>query len=102
MREYDIYLPLKTTTGKETPKTFLKKVRTSLLHEFGGVTDFQHVNKGLWKLGTVVFKDDVLIYRVLSRKQKKRTDYLKKLKAKIKRALKQRSVLIVERRINTL
>lgn len=62
LKEYDIYLPLKYYDGTPVEPRKFRNL------QFGGVTYFPQPNEGLWRLGNVTYRDEIVIYRVLTAK----------------------------------
>lgn len=67
MKEYELYVPLFLNDGTPVSDEFIDRLGERLLDEFGGCTFFPQPNKGLWTMGDVVFRDEVVIFRVLTR-----------------------------------
>lgn len=97
--EYDIYFPLSFNDGVPVPPLHLKKLKTQLLTFFGGVTDFKHKNEGLWKVRGTVFRDEVVVLRVLADQSHQTTNFFLNLKKELKTALDQDEILIIERKV---
>ncbi|RYZ65133.1 MAG: hypothetical protein EOP09_14785, partial [Proteobacteria bacterium] len=64
--EYEIYLPVRDNDGNVFPDRLFADYKKSLTERFGGVTDTRIHNEGVWKIGNVEQKDDVVVWRVLS------------------------------------
>ena len=77
-------------------------LRRRLFDYFGGLTDTRQRNAGAWKVGNVVFHDDIVIYRVLAVKQHPARRFLMDLKEELERELRQQEILIVEREVEVL
>jgi hypothetical protein len=99
MKEYDLYLPLTYNDGRPIPCETLAHFRKMLLDEFGGFTHFPRENEGVWKLGGVVFRDRVVIIRVISDHPVETRRFFAELRIELMRALEQADILIVERDI---
>jgi hypothetical protein len=97
MREYDLYLPLPPGTARKLPR--LKK---RLAQHFGGLTFFPHENEGVWKLGGVTFKDQIVILRILAADAGRADKYLRRLKAEVEREFDQQEVLIIARNVEII
>jgi hypothetical protein len=52
-------------------------------------------------MGDVVYRDEIVIYHVLSSKPRLARRFLLRLKQELKRVLKQEEILIVERDVET-
>ena len=73
-----------------------------MLEHFEGLTFFPQPNEGFWKLGDVTYRDEIVIYRVLTRSARSARRFLSQLKERLKQELKQEEILIVERDVETL
>src|SRR5262245_55601104 len=102
VKEYDIYLPLSDNEGTPIEARKFQELQQQLLTEFGGVTYFPQPNEGLWRLGDVVYQDEIVIYRVLAKKRRKARRFLELMKEQLKQSFKQLDILIVERDVETL
>ncbi len=102
MREFEIYVPLHYNDGAPVESAKLDGLRKRLFDYFGGLTDTRQQNSGTWKVGNVVFHDEIVIYRVLAVKQHPARSFLMKLKDELERELRQEEILIVERKIEVL
>jgi hypothetical protein len=102
MKEYDIYIPLFYNDGSPVEHRKLASLQVALLATFSGLTFFPQPNQGFWKMGDVTYRDEIVIYRVLSRNPKSARSFLRDLKERLKRDLKQEEILIVEREVSAL
>jgi hypothetical protein len=102
VKEYDLYLPLTYNDGAPIEAKKFQDVQRRLLDEFGGVTYFPQPNEGLWRMGNVVYRDTIVIYRVLAEKRRKARRFLSRLKDRLKTSFQQEEILIVERDVQTL
>ncbi len=102
MREFEIYVPLHYNDGSAIESEKLDDLRRRLFDFFGGLTDTRQRNAGAWKVGNVVFHDDIVIYRVLAVKQHPARRFLMDLKDELERELRQQEILIVEREVEVL
>jgi hypothetical protein len=73
-----------------------------LLEHFEGLTYFPQPNQGFWKFGNITYRDQIVIYRVISQDAATAREFLSNLKARLKRDLRQEEVLIIEREIGLL
>jgi len=73
-----------------------------LLKYFGGLTYFPQPNEGFWQMGEITYRDEIVIYRVLSSKVRAARRFLTQLKEELKIDLEQEEILIVERDVETL
>src|SRR5947199_10606052 len=99
MREFEIYVPTHYNDGSPIEPPKLADLRQRLFDYFGGLTDTRQSNAGAWKVGNVVFHDDIVIYRVLAVKQHPARRFLMDLKEELERELRQQEILIVERTV---
>ena len=102
MKEYDIFIPLRYNDGKPIDPRLTLSLQQRLLEKFGGLTFFPQVNDGFWTSGGVTFRDEIVIYRVLSSKARLARRFLSKLKDELKKELDQEEILIIERDVKTL
>jgi hypothetical protein len=102
VREYDIFVPLLYNDGTPVEAKVFQTLQSWLLKEFDGLTFFPQPNKGTWKMGSVVFHDEIVIYRVLTDRSKKTHRFFKKLKEKLKTAFRQEDILIVVRNVGVV
>jgi hypothetical protein len=70
--------------------------------EIGGVTFFPQPNEGLWRMGPVTFRDQIVIFRVLSAKVRDARRFFRTLKGELKTELEQEEILVVEKDVETL
>src|SRR5207247_8269451 len=66
VHEYDLFIPLFYNDGRPIEATKFQALQKRLLEQFGGLTFFPQPNQGLWKMGAVVYRDEIVIYRVLA------------------------------------
>jgi hypothetical protein len=102
MVEYDLYLPLHHNDGRPIPEEKLDRMKKLLVERFGGLTHFPQENEGLWKMGGKVFRDRIVIYRVLAEEAGAARAFFERLRDQLKTDLGQADVLIVEREVRTL
>jgi hypothetical protein len=102
VKEYDLFIPLFYNDGSPIEPRKLHRLQTTLSEQFDGLTFFPQPNKGHWKLAGVTYRDDIVIYRVLTAKGRSARRFLAELKEDLKRDLQQEENLIVEREVNTL
>ncbi len=101
-REYDLYYPLRYNDGREVEPAKVVGLKERLTERFGGLTFFPQKSEGTWKIGSVTFRDEMVILRVLAEEVRAARDFFRKLKEELKADLQQEDVLIVERRVRTL
>jgi hypothetical protein len=97
VKEYDIYIPLAYNDGSPVEPRKLMRLRERLLEQFGGVTFFPQANEGFWTFAGVTYRDDIVVFRVITDKVRTARRVLKQLKEELKRDLKQEEILIVEK-----
>lgn len=102
MKEYDIYVPLYYNDGSPIEPIVFRNLHRRLLEQFQGLTFFPQPNEGFWKMGDVVYRDEIVIYRVLCSKPRTARRFLQRLKAELKQDLQQEEILIVERDVDAL
>ena len=102
MKEYELYVPLFFNDGTPVSDEFIDRLGTRLLDHFGGCTFFPQPNEGLWKMGDVTFRDDVVIFRVLTGQVRAARRFFRALKRELIRDLKQEAILIVEKDAESL
>ena len=102
MKEYDLYVPLTYNDGSPIEPKTIERIGQRLLEQFGGVTFFPQPNEGLWRMGSVTFRDQIVIFRVLSANVLRARRFFKALKQELKTKLEQEEILVVERDVETL
>ena len=99
MKEYDVFIPLYYNNGTPAEPAKFQNLQARLLEQFEGLTYFPQPNQGLWKFGGMTYRDEIVIYRVISHEPAKSRDFLAKLKELLKRQFQQEEILIAEREI---
>jgi len=79
-----------------------QQLQEQLLGHFNGVTYFPQANQGIWKLGDVTYRDEIVIIRVLASDVRRSRRLLRRLKEQLKADLSQEEILIVERDVEAL
>lgn len=102
MKEYDIFVPLQYNDGTPIEPQKLQRLQAELLENFAGLTYFPQPNEGFWKMSGVTYRDEIVVYRVLTDRVRSARRYLGDLKDRLKRELKQEEILIIERDVETL
>lgn len=102
MKEYDIFVPLFFNDGSPIEAVKFQRLQAELLENFEGLTFFPQPNEGFWKLGDVTYRDEIVIYRVLTNRVRNARRFLSKLKQRLKKELQQEEILIIERDVETL
>lgn len=72
-----------------------------LLDRFDGLTFFPQPNKGFWKMAGVTYRDEIVVYRVITSTEGAR-HFLEDFKEELKSTFDQEEILIVERDVDTL
>jgi hypothetical protein len=102
VKEYDIFIPLYYNDGRLIEPAKFQKLQSRLLEKFEGLTYFPQPNQGFWKFGDITYRDEIVIYRVISRELSGSRAFLAELKEDLKKEFRQEEVLIVEREIGLL
>jgi hypothetical protein len=102
VKEYDLFVPLYYNDGSAIEVTKFRELQRQLLEQFDGLTFFPQPNEGFWRMEDVIYRDEIVIYRVLSSKPRSARRFLLRLKAELKRELRQEEILIIEREVDTL
>jgi hypothetical protein len=102
VKEYEVYVPLNYNDGRPIEPHKVEQIGLRLLDNFTGLTFFPQRNQGFWKIGKVTFRDEIVIFRVVSGRVRWARRFMRNLKEDMKRDLKQKDVLIVEKEIFVL
>jgi hypothetical protein len=102
VKEYELYVPLNYNDGSPIEASKIDDIGASLLREFEGYTFFPQPNKGTWKMGKVVFRDEIVIFRVYATNVRSARRFFRSLKSELKQSLRQEEILVVERDAQTL
>ena len=102
MKEYDLYIPLTYNDGSPVESRKLVRLRNRLLRQFGGLTFFPQSNEGFWTVAGVTYRDEIVIYRVITGNIRAARRFLRELKEELKRDLDQVEILIVEKEAELL
>ena len=99
IRCIEIYLPLDYNDGSPIEESKYVSLQDELLTRFGGVTSTQRQFplQGLWRSGTEVFQDRVVVFTVIDFRTHAEFEiirYLERLKARLKKKFDQVDVLI--------
>lgn len=100
--EYDVYLPLAYNDGAAVEPEKIAGVKHRLQDRFGGLTFFPQRTEGLWKIGNVSFRDEVVICRILTEEVRRSRRFFLRLKAELQAEFRQEEILIVERKVEVL
>lgn len=99
LSEFDIYLPMRPSSAPRFTSREKEALKRRLTAEFGGVTDFRHRTEGVWRWGEVAIKDEILILRVLFRKNAANARKLRDISQYLRQRLRQKKLLIVEKAV---
>jgi len=102
VKEYDIFVPLFYNNGTPIELTKFQALQGWLLERFDGLTYFPQANQGFWKFGNITYRDEIVIYRVISQDSAASREYLTKLKENLKQEFQQLDILIIEREVGLL
>lgn len=102
MKEYDVFIPLFYNDGTSVEPAKFQDLQFRLLERFGGLTYFPQANLGFWKIGNVTYRDQIVIYRVISQDSAASRGFLGYLKEHLKREFQQQEILIIEREVGLL
>jgi hypothetical protein len=97
VKEYELYVPLNYNDGSPIEAQKLARLRMKLLEQFGRLTYLPQRNQGYWKYGGVTYRDEVVIYRILTDWVRAARRFFLELKRERMRDLKQEAILIVEK-----
>jgi hypothetical protein len=100
--EYDLFLPLQYNDGRPVEPEKIAGLKSRLHDRFGGLTFFPQRNEGIWKIGNVTFREEIVIVRILAEETRPAREFLRALKEELKADLRQEEVLIVERKVEIL
>src|SRR5262249_26388479 len=102
VNEYDLYVPVRYTDGSPVEPEKLGLLRRRLIEHFGGLVEIHHRIEGSCLIGHVAFRDELVVYRVLSARKDQAWCFLLQLKEELKADLKQEQILIVARNAEVL
>lgn len=102
MKEYDLFVPLYYNDGRQVEPRKFQDLQTQLLDQFGGLTFFPQPNQGFWTLAGITYRDEIVIYRVITSDQREARRFLADLKERLQEEFEQEEILIVERDVETL
>ncbi len=102
MKEYDIFAPLFYNNGSPIEPTKFQELQGRLLQRFEGLTYFPQANQGFWKFGDITYRDEIVIYRVISQDSAASREYLSDFKEHLKQEFQQLDILIIEREVGLL
>jgi hypothetical protein len=102
VKEYDLFIPLFYNNGSPIEPDKFQDLQRRLLERFEGLTYFPQANHGFWKFGDITYRDEIVIYRIISQDAPASRQYLSDLKGHLKREFNQLDILIIERDVGLL
>jgi hypothetical protein len=87
VKEYELYVPLTLNDGTPVDPETLLQLRNRLLERFGGLTFFPQRNEGFWTFGGVTYRDEIVIYRILTDRTRMARKFFRELRGQLKRDL---------------
>ncbi|MBI3466690.1 MAG: hypothetical protein HY000_27060 [Planctomycetes bacterium] len=97
MKEYELYVPLNYNDDSLIEPKKLTRLREKLLLQFGSLTYFPQRSQGFWTYGGVTYRDEIVIYRVVTDRVRAARRFFRQLKAELKHDFRQEEILIVEK-----
>ena len=102
MKEYDLFVPLYYNDGRSVEPQRFQVLQQQLLDQFGGLTFFPQPNAGFWTMAGITYRDEIVIYRVITSDEQEARQFLSALKERFKEEFQQEDILIVERDVERL
>jgi hypothetical protein len=102
VKEYDLFVPLYYNGGRPVEAQTFQALQQQLLDQFGGLTFFPQPNQGFWTMAGLTYRDEIVIYRVITSDAQEARRFWSDLKERLKQELQQEEILIVERDVETL
>ncbi|HTV42248.1 MAG TPA: hypothetical protein VMF08_16880 [Candidatus Sulfotelmatobacter sp.] len=102
MKEYDVFVPLFYNDASPIKASKFQDLQKRLLERFDGLTYFPQANEGFWKFGDMTYRDEIVIYRVISQDSSGSREFLSNLKEHLKQEFRQLDILIIEREVGLL
>ena len=96
VKEYDLFIPLYYNDGRPIEPQKFQDLQQQLLDQFGGLTFFPQPNEGFWMTAGVTYRDEIVIYRVITSDAQDARRFWSDLKERLKQELQQEEILIVE------
>ncbi|MFL5812959.1 MAG: hypothetical protein ACJ763_05230 [Bdellovibrionia bacterium] len=100
--EYELYLPTISPQGTLYSQDILRQTRQELIDFFGGLTDTRQKNEGLWKIGGVTVRDEIVIWRILSNRGQAGDQFIRNAKTELQKLLRQNEILVVRRQVERM
>lgn len=101
-KEFEVFIPLRYNDGTKIEKRKIRRIKRDLLAFFEGATFSPHAQEGYWKMGAVIYQDEIVIFRAVTSKVKLARRFLKKTKEWLKLELRQEDIFILEKDVRTL
>jgi hypothetical protein len=102
VKEYDIFIPLHYNDGRPIEPAKFQNLQSRLLERFEGLTYFPQPNQGFWRFGDITYRDEIVIFRVISREASGSRAFLAEPKEDLRKEFRQEEILIIEREIGLL
>jgi sRNA-binding carbon storage regulator CsrA len=102
VRQYELYLPSILSDGSQLADSSLLFVRNQLTTRFGGYSEHTEQIGGEWKIGNVVFRGTVVVFRVFAEELLHPRDFFKQLTQQLRGEMKIDQVVVVERKVDVL
>jgi hypothetical protein len=102
VKEYDVFIPLCHNDGTPIDPILFQNLQSRLLEHFDGLTYFPQPNQGFWKFGDMTYRDQIVIYRVITEDAAGARRFLTTLKEHLKKEFQQEEILIIEREVGLL
>jgi hypothetical protein len=102
VKEYDLFVPLYYNDGRSVEPQKFQVLQQQLLDPFGGLTFFPQPNAGFWPMAGITYRDEIVIYRVITSDEQAARRFLSALKERLKEEFQQEDILIVEREVEML
>ena len=102
MHEYELYIPLCDNAGQIISPARIESVKARLRERFGGFTHFPQESEGEWKTGGQMFRDRIVILRVLTEQDADTPKWFRNLKAELIKEFEQTDLLITVRTVEKI
>jgi hypothetical protein len=100
--EFDLYLPLRRSDGSLVDSEKIDGLKRKLYVQFRGYLSFSQRCEGCVLIGSITFRDEFVILRVLSEESGEARKFFLQLKEEMKAALQLEDVLILIRKVEIL
>ncbi len=102
LRRYEILLPLMYNDGVEIEKEKFEQTNAELVEQFGATTVDSVIASGHWLYEGVIYKDQLLRYRVDTQNLKKANAFFKKFKTVLKERFQQLDIWITAHDVSVI